>query len=550
MSRPPEPSPRAGRDRRRARVGLREPVLLAIIAVVGACTAAVASSASTPAVGRADGRPSGLFLMADSTSSEPGTSGPDTSGSGSSAPETTERGTTGDASSSSESTVPDTSAPPPPCTWCAGGEFHPIAPVRVLNTISGLNDVAPLGAKPIGTSAAPRSFTVQLLGLDGGLVNRWLPDGVVASDVLAVAVNVTVVRPGVAGVGIAHAAGATPLSVSSLVNFPAGGLVSNSMVTRVSADGRLRLEFRAATAASTHVVIDVQGWFSTSSYRGVDGVESDDERGGRLIPTPGGRAFDSGARLAAGTTTRVVVRGATTVNESTPRVLVPDSADVIGVLVNLTAVSPLADGWLAAAGDLPAGGLFATSNVNLRAGETRAVAAFVAVGADGAIRIRNSAAMRVVVDVLGYVERRLDDTRTGRVVPLATPYRVWDTRLSSFGRVPLGPSQSEEWSLAAFSSSVQVGGVSVGPQIAALGTLTNASLTRLYPTQRATGHMAAYPGGGSITPPRYSNLNVVEGMGTANALLLRYGPDGRVFVFNSAGFAHYILDITSVILGD
>ena len=46
------------------------------------------------------------------------------------------------------------------CTMCAGGEFHPIAPVRIFDTRPAtatdpdlpINDVVPYGAKPINLS--------------------------------------------------------------------------------------------------------------------------------------------------------------------------------------------------------------------------------------------------------------------------------------------------------------------------------------------------------------------------------------------------------------
>jgi hypothetical protein len=37
------------------------------------------------------------------------------------------------------------------CTWCAGGEYHALTPARILDTrpATSINDVAPLGAKPL-----------------------------------------------------------------------------------------------------------------------------------------------------------------------------------------------------------------------------------------------------------------------------------------------------------------------------------------------------------------------------------------------------------------
>ena len=91
---------------------------------------------------------------------------------------------------------------------------------------------------------------------------------------------------------------------------------------------------------------------------------------------------------------------------------------------------------------------------------------FVPVGTDGKVRIfNNQGNTHVVVDVVGYMlgkqDRRL---ASGRVVPLTSPFRTFDTRLAAVRRRALGPGQAEDWSFADFASSVAIGG-SVGNQI-------------------------------------------------------------------------------------
>src|SRR4029078_12805451 len=72
---------------------------------------------------------------------------------------------------------------------CGGGEFHPLTPVRVFDSrpASAINDVAPLGAKPLA-APEPAVFDIGMLGLGG------IP--ATASDVLAVVLNITVTEPG------------------------------------------------------------------------------------------------------------------------------------------------------------------------------------------------------------------------------------------------------------------------------------------------------------------------------------------------------------------
>src|SRR3954454_3369614 len=100
-------------------------------------------------------------------------------------------------------------------------------------------------------------------------------------------------------------------------------------------------------------------------------------------------------------------------------------------------------------------------------------------------------------------------SRAGRVVPLASPYRTFDTRLPQWGGVALGPGQAEDWSFADFASSVAIGADSVGNQSAVIGNLTSASLDRQYPSVPVRSFLTAYPA--SVERPLSSNLNTAQG---------------------------------------
>ena len=125
---------------------------------------------------------------------------------------------------------------------------------------------------------------------------------------------------------------------------------------------------------------------------------------------------------------------------------------------------------------------------------------FVPVGADGKVRIFNfQGSTDVVADVVGYMEGgHTADTRIGRVVPLTSPFRTFDTRDPQFGGVALGPGQAEDWSFAEFAGSVFIGSESVGPQLGVIGNLTAAELKRQYATVPASSFLTAYPA--SATP--------------------------------------------------
>ena len=235
--------------------------------------------------------------------------------------------------------------------------------------------------------------------------------------------------------------------------------------------------------------------------------------------------------------------------------VVPDSPDVTGVLLNVVGITTepgsTATHLSVFPNALPPGQDPGTSNLNLAANVIKANLVFVPVGTDGKVRIfNNQGATHVVADVLGYMLKGQDPlTRAGRVVPLTSPYRTFDTREPQFGGVALGPGQAEDWSFAEFASSVAIGPDSVGNQLAVIGNLTSASLTRQYPSVPASTFLTAYPGGGAVRPLS-SNLNMVEGPPVPNMAVLKYGADNTVRVYNLAGYAHYLFDASAVVLAD
>lgn len=450
-----------------------------------------------------------------------------------------------------------------PCSYCSGGEYHEIAPVRIFDSRPAtdpasplpINDVTPLGAKPINApnTTSPLRFDIRLLGVQGDATyeNPWLPTGVVQADVLAVAVSFVVIAPGTRGNLSAYAAGTVPSARTSIVNFEQGQNVPNLSIVRPGVDGRLTVDLSGQVASTAHLAVDVFGWFSTSTYRGSDGTESTDERGGRFMSVVPGRVLDT-VTASAGpkSVTEVKIRGAVVDPAVSTTPIVPDSPTITAVILNVAGDRPTTATHLSVVPETPVGAP-TTSNVNIRAGEVRSAMVIVPIGADGKIRIYNAAgSLRIVADVLGYVEQRFDETRVGRIVPLTTPFRVLDTRQVSFGAVPLGPGQTELWNFASFADSVNVGGVKVGAQAGLIGNLTNAALLRQYPTVPVVSNLRTYPGGGSATPPLASNINTVEGKETANLTTLTYGGTQQVYVLNAWGYAHYLIDVSAIILAD
>lgn len=106
----------------------------------------------------------------------------------------------------------------------------------------------------------------------------------------------------------------------------------------------------------------------------------------------------------------------------------------VAVAVTLTAVDPSGDGWLSV---VPSdAGAAATSTLNVRAGDTRANGALVALGPDGALSLVSSTTSHVLVDVTAAFVPAAAPT-AGRLVTVS-PVRVLDTRPG--GRPPPGAS--------------------------------------------------------------------------------------------------------------
>ena len=86
--------------------------------------------------------------------------------------------------------------------------------------------------------------------------------------------------------------------------------------------------------------------------------------------------------------------------------------------------------------------------------------------------------------------------------------------------------------------------------MALLGNLTNASLARQYSTVSVEpGFLTVYPAD-AASRPVISNLNNYESAAVPNMALVKYGANQTVRVYNDVGYAHYILDVSAVVLGD
>lgn len=373
--------------------------------------------------------------------------------------------------------------PLPPPSSPVGGEFHPLAPARILDTRTGAGTVA---VRPL---RAGETITFAATGVGG----------VPAAGVSAVVVNLTAAEATTGGWLALHPSD-EPWPGSSSVNFGPGESVPNMAIMAVGADGRLALR---NCCGDVHAVVDVVGWY---------GGETDAPALAYDAVTPT-RVLDTrtAARpVGAGESRVVPLTGA-----------VPASAEA--VVVNLTATDPTAPTYVTA---YPTGTDRPTaSSLNVVAGETRPNLVTVKLGVDGSISLYNFAgSTHLVVDVVGYYGP--SRSPRGRVLT-GTPARLFDTRIR--GPKP-GPNSIGYLDVTGTDGCVHVEAVIL-------------NITATEPT--APTFLTVYPDDGPR--PVASNLNVVAGQTSANLVMAKVPADGIVNIYNLAGSVHVIGDLVGIV---
>ena len=239
---------------------------------------------------------------------------------------------------------------------------------------------------------------VQVAGVAG------VPD-----DAVAIVATITGVARTGPGYVTLWPSGAVRPDVSNLNLEAVGAAVANLATVRLGANGALDL-FADRPA---ELILDIAGW-----YRRVTG------------PVGAGRSvlLDTPVRVLDTRSRGVPVAASDSVEVILPRTIPADST---AVLVNLTIVGAAGPGYVSTG---PLGDRVApsTSNLNVNTpGETRAVAATVAVSTlDGrrGFRLWTTTAGHVLVDVMGAVTGpQAAPSTTGLFVPM-TPRRLLDTR--------------------------------------------------------------------------------------------------------------------------
>jgi len=379
----------------------------------------------------------------------------------------------------SPTATPSAGASTSPARRPNGAGFRRLTPTRLLDTRT--------------EGGAVRADADRLVDVRGRA-------GIPSSGVTAVVVNATVTGVAQSMDLMVYPSDRRPAPRTSNLNAVPGQTVANLVEVAVGQDGRIGL---SVSQGSSHVVLDVVGWY------GEDGAGGD----GFVSQAPE-RRFDSreSAPIAAGDD-RVVPLFAQ----------VPSGVSSAVVSVTALGTQANADVQLYGAGDRPAR---RTSNLNLRRGDTVANLAVVPVDEQGRVAISVSqGSAQVVLDLVGWYA---PDSARG-FVPLR-PARVFDSRDE---QNPVAAGADREVVVAG------AGGVPTTGVEAVLVNVTSVGSTD-------TADLQVYPAG-ARPARRTSNLNVRAGQTVPVLVAVKVGRDGRVALSTSQGSTHVVLDVVGYV---
>lgn len=223
---------------------------------------------------------------------------------------------------------------------------------------------------------------------------------------------------------------------------------------------------------------------------------------GNYHPLTPDRVVDS--RSGLGTAKGAVTPGSDRLIDPTPAG-VPTSG-VSAVVVTVTVVSAVGDGWLTAYPD--GASLPNTSTINYRAGWTGAATATVPVGASGKFRVSaGKGATDFLVDVIGYYSTATA-AGTGALLTDEDPLRVFDSRTNG-GAVVSGTTRTQRFRYADKSGSA----------------LSAVAVTLTATSPSARGWLTAWSGAGSR--PLASTVNYGPGETSANTTIVPVRNEGN-----------------------
>lgn len=384
-------------------------------------------------------------------------------------------------------------------------DFSPLAPARLLDTRAGQQTIDGLFAGG-GQRTAGSTLALTVAGR-----------GSVAGTAQAALLNVTAVSPAGTGWVTVYPCGAAQPTASNL-NVVAGVNVANVVVSQLGTNGQVCIY----TSVAMHLVVDVGGTAPlASAYTATVPQRFMETRVGAPFTTIDGQ-FQGAGQLTGGTITQLQVTG-----RGTPEV----PADAAAVVLNVTAVTPPANGWVTV---FPCGDPQPTaSNLNFIPGRSVPNSVLVGVGTGGKVCIYNSSASHLIVDVVGVLEATAHSY-------IATPVRLLETRngaqFTTFDHLFEGGGQ------IAAGQTVEL---NVGARVSGNNGVTFVWLNITSLQSTAGGYVIVHSC--DVARPTASNLNFPAGTTVANALVAELSEDGRVCIYTSAT-THLVVDIDGIVI--
>jgi hypothetical protein len=296
--------------------------------------------------------------------------------------------------------------------WFEGDAFFGATPKRLADTRDATGGPA---GQLVPTN--PLEISISNLSVSDSLGFA----AVVPSNLNAVALNVTVVNPAAAGfITVYPCDVARPLS--SNVNYIAGQVVANGVISPVSADGKVCF----FSSVATDLVVDLAGWFAQSTADTFVGATPL-----RLVDTRDGTGGQLG-KLDPTSQLKVLIRGESLSVSGVSR-QIPTSA--IAAALNVTIVNPDASGFATVWPCSAARPL--ASNLNFVAGQVVANNVVAPIGNDGDVCFFTNVPADIIVDVSGYFVGESGNTFVG-----STPERFVDSR-GGIGPEPSGDEDGD-----------------------------------------------------------------------------------------------------------
>ena len=357
------------------------------------------------------------------------------------------------------------------------------SPVRLLNTRTSGTKVGALD----GSGAA---YELTVSG------QRGIP----AEDVVAVAMNVTVVDGEAGNAGgyvTVYPCGTRP--DSSNLNFVNGQTVPNAVIAPVSSTGKVCFY----VYGKAHLLADVSGYF-TAGFTPLAAPT-------RLLNTR-----TSGVKVGktdgTGTAYELTVAGQSGL---------PAAGSLSTVAMNVTVVDGEANDAGGYVTVYPCGTRPDSSNLNFVNGQTVPNAVIASVSSEGKVCFYVYGKAHLLADVSGYFDNSL--------TALEAPVRLLNTRTSGIkvGKTD-GTGTAYDLTVAGASGLPALGMTSIALNVTVVdGEAGNAG-----------GYVTVYPCG---TRPDSSNLNFVNGQTVPNAVIAPVSNDGHV-CFYVYGKAHLLVD--------